>query len=179
MKASIKFNDKAFAKTLADTVKFSSRRAPEVINHIAKDVAIGAIRYTDKASPSKIRANLKKDGLVYRLIRKTGLTREQIKLKAEAFIRARIRSIGYIKAGWYRAAQTFGARGGKVKPGGLADQGRGQKATSRNMVATMENHAVGAVEVSGKALGKAMDERRGQMMKRLQKKLGDSWGKRR
>lgn len=138
----------------------------------------GVIARTEKANAAKIRAALKADGLAYRLIKKTGLTREQIKKKAEALIAMRVRIVGYIKAGWYKASQAFGGRGGKVKPGGLAAQGEGRRAKPSNLTATLTNKTIGAVEVSGPALAKAMDEKRRDMLVYIARKLRQRWGKR-
>jgi hypothetical protein len=181
MKAKMDFKaaERAFSKTLREYTRLSSKTAEDALNRTAKDVAIRAISKTPKADASKVRASLKASGLAYKLLKKTGLKREEIKKKAAALIRARVRSVGYIKAGWYKAARAFGGRGGTTRPGGLAAQGSGEKATSRKLTATLINKTRGAVEVSGQPLAAAIEEKRKDMMVYIARKLREGWGKRR
>lgn len=181
MTPGINFRDteRAFSKTLREYTRLSSKSVPEAVNRTAKDVAIRTIKETDKAEASEIRSALKTNGLAYKLINKTGLKAAEIKKKAEALIRARVRSAGYIRAGWYKAAQAFGGRGGKTKPGGLAEQGKGTKATERTQTATLENKTVGAPEVSGPALARAMESKRKDLLVYIAKKLRKGWGQKR
>jgi hypothetical protein len=181
--ADFKAAEKAFAATLRQYSSFSKLTAAEAINKKAKDVAIRTISRTTKADAAKIEATLRGPGrgggtLVYRLFDKTGMTRAEIKAKAQRLIRARKSAVGYIRAGWYKAAQAFGARGGKIKEGGLAAAGRGVKATPSKTEALLENKALGATEVSGPALAAALDSVRADMMVYIARKLREKWGKR-
>jgi hypothetical protein len=172
-------SSKAFSRTLRRYADLSSKGAQEAINKKAKDVCIRAIRETPKADRGKIKSELEANGLVYRLIKKTGLKRAEIEKKAKAMIRVRQASIAYIKAGWYKAAQAFGGRGGKVRPDGLAAKGSGEKATKGKLTATLTNAAYGAPTVGGDALDRAMESVRKDMMVYLAKKLKGGWGKKR
>lgn len=155
----------------------SSKGAAEAINKKAKDVCIRAIAQTPMADKGAIRTSLQTDGMAYKLVRKTGLTKAQIKQKAAALIRARTGSVRYIKAGWYKAAQVFGGRGGKTRPDGLADKGTGSKASPRDLTAIMENKAFGATEVGQEALSKAVDSVRKDMMVYIARKAREAWGR--
>jgi len=173
--------EKAFTKTMAKYAEVSSKETADAINHQARKVAISAIKETKKAERAAVQAYLegpaRKGGkMPYPLIKKEGLTRKQIEAKAKRFVRLKLRSLGYIKAGWYKAAQALGARGGKIKPGGLAEKGEGTKARPSKLEATLTNKTVGAVEVSGPALAAAMDRVRKDMMDYLAKKLKKKWG---
>lgn len=167
----------SFSRVMRKYAETSSKGAEEAINKKAKQVCFMAIRETPKADKGAIQTQLEANGLVFRILKKRGLNKAEIAKKAKALIRARKASVAYIRAGWYKAAQAFGGRGGKVKPGGLAEQGSGTKATARKLEATMTNRAVGAPAVGGDALDKAMDHVRKDMMEYLAKKLRAGWGK--
>lgn len=168
-----------FSATIREYLEYSKKEATSELNRRAKNVILKSISRTKKAERAAVKAALETDGLAYKLIKKTGLTRPEIKRKARALISARLKSLGYIKAGWYKAAQAFGGRGGKTKPGGLAEQGKGTKATERKLTATFENLAVGATEVGQDALAAAMDAERADMMTYIARKLREKWGSRR
>jgi hypothetical protein len=179
MKPRIDFgqSSKAFSKTLRRYADLSSKGAAEAINKKAKDVCIRSISQTPMADKGAIKTTLQADGLAFKLVNKTGLTKDQIKQKAAALIRARTGSVRYIKAGWYKALQVFGGRGGKTRPDGLADKGTGSKASPRDLTAVMENKAFGATQVGGDALARAMDSVRKDMMVYIQRKAREAWGK--
>jgi hypothetical protein len=170
--------ERDFSKAMRQYAELSKKEVSEAINKKAKDVAIRAIKYTPRADKSAIESQLRANGLAYKIIKKTGLTRKQIKAKAERLIRLRKRSVGYIRAGWYKAAQAFGARGGKTRPGKRADAGTGKRATPSKTEAVMNNYTKGATTVSGNALARAMEEVRKDMMVYIGRKLGEKWGKR-
>lgn len=170
--------ERDFARAMRQYTELSKKEVAEAINKKAKDVAIRAIKYTPRADKAAIEAQLRANGLVYKIIKKTGLTRKQIKAKAERTIRLRKRGVGYIRAGWYKAAQAFGARGGKVRPGKLADKGTGKRATPSKTEAVMNNYTAGASVVGGMALARAMEEVRKDMMVYIARKLSERWGKR-
>jgi hypothetical protein len=170
--------ERDFAKAMRQYAELSKKEVSEALNKKAKDVAIRAIKYTPKADKERIEQQLRANGLVYKLVKKTGLTKKQIQQKAERMIRARKRSAGYIKAGWYKAAQVFGARGGRTKAKGLAAQGTASKATPSKTEAVMNNYTKGATKVSGQALARSMDEVRKDMMVYIGRKLREKWGKR-
>lgn len=171
--------ERDFAKTMRQYTALSKDLVSDAINKKAKDVAIRSIKYTTRADRAAVEAQLRANGLVYKIIKKTGLTRKQIKAKAERLIKARKRSVGYIRAGWYKAAQAFGARGGKTHPGKLADKGTGKRATPSKTEAVMTNYAKGATTISGPALARGMDEVRKDMMVYIARKLREKWGKKR
>jgi hypothetical protein len=171
-----------FAKTMREYQRLSKREAADALNKKAKDVAIRTISRTPKADKGAIEASLRGPGrgggtLVYRLFQHKGMTRMMADDQAKRFIKARQASIAYIRAGWYKAAQMFGARGGRVRPGGLAEKGSGTKATPGNLTAILENKTVGAEKISGPALSKAMDEVRKDMLVYIARKLREGWGK--
>lgn len=166
-----------FGRVMREYSLMSSKTVAEAINKKAKDVCLRAIRETPVADKGGIEASLRRGGLAHRLIRKKGLKRKEIERKAAALIRARKASVGYIRAGFYKAAQVFGGGGGKTKPGGLAVRGSGKKATPSTLKATITNGARGAVPVAGDALAKAMDEVAKDMLIYIAKKLRAGWGK--
>jgi hypothetical protein len=170
--------EKQFSKTMKQYAELSRKEVSEAINKKATDVAIRAIKYTPRADKQKIESDLRANGLVYKLIKKTGLTRKQAQQKAERMIRRRKASVGYIRAGWYKAAQAFGARGGKTRPNKLAAKGSGIKATRSKTEAILNNAAFGAPNVGIYALARAMDEVRKDMMVYIGRKLKEKWGKR-
>jgi len=170
--------ERDFSKAMRQYAELSKKEVSEALNKKAKDVAIRAIKYTPKADKGQIEQQLRTNGLAYKLIKKTGLSKKQIQQKAERLIRARKRSVGYIKAGWYKAAQVFGGRGGRTKSGGLAEQGTAKKATPSKTEAVMNNYTKGATKVSGQALARSMDEVRKDMMVYIGRKLKEKWGKR-
>ena len=180
----------AFARTMREYQRLSSKEAADALNKKAKDVLLGnskagvtgVIKRTPKADKAAIESQLRgpgRDGgqLVFRLFNHKGMTRMMADDQAKRFIRARQAAVAYIKAGWYKAAQAFGGRGGKVRAGGLAEQGRGTKASPGNLTAILENKTVGAEKVSGPALARAMDEVRKDMLVYIARKLRQGWGK--
>jgi hypothetical protein len=177
MEPRMDFNDSSrnFSATMRQYLQISRRVPKDEINRRAKNVCLKSIRYTEKADKKEIKSALTTNGLAYKLVKKTGLNRKQIKAKVAKFIRARMSSASYIKAGWYKAAVVFGGRGGKLKPGKRADQGTGEKATDSKLTATMTNMAVGATKISGPALAKAMNEEGADMLKYIQRKLAEGW----
>lgn len=171
--------EKDFAKSMRQYAFLSKKEVSEALNKKAKDVAIRAIKYTPRADKDKIESQLRANGLVYKIIKKTGLTRKQIKAKAERMIRLRKRGVGYIRAGWYKAAQVFGARGGKTRPGKRAALGTGKRATPSVTEAIMSNFTIGVTKISAMPLARAMDEVRRDMMPYIARKLKEQWGKKR
>lgn len=184
--------ERSFSKAMSSYTKLSSKTSEEAVNKAAKDVLVGnraggvtgVIALTPKADVKAVKARLNgpgRDGkgkLVYRLIDKRGKSRQEIKELARKFIARTASSVGYIKAGWYRAAQAFGGRGGRVSPKGFAAEGKGKRATESKPEATFENHSTGAVKISGPALSAAMESKRADLLRYVQKKLSDGWGKR-
>ena len=167
--------EKRFATTMRQYARMSSKSASEVVNKKSLDVVIKTIVLTPKSNKSVIREKLKSDGLVYRLLNKTGLKRKQILIKAGRLIRARVSSSTYIKVGWYKAVQAFGGRGGKIREGKSAAMGSGTKATTGNPTAVVINRSIGATKVSGPALRRALELSAEDMMVYIQKKLASGW----
>jgi hypothetical protein len=179
--------EREFAKTMRQYIQLSKKETAEALNKKAKDVLRGnrdggfqgVMALTPKADAAKIEADLRRDGLVYwKLVKKRGLKRAAIEKKAEQIIKARIRGIGYIRAGWFKAARRFGAKGGKTRKG-WASAGYGVKAKPNKTEALFVNKATGAVQVSGPALARAIESVRQDMMKYIARKLKEKWGKRR
>lgn len=185
--------ERDFASAMRQYTKLTSKTSEEALNKAAKDVlsgnskggVTGTIKRTAKADAKKVRAYFTgpgrdgKGSLAYRMVAKQGLKREEIEALVKKFIAAHTRSVGYIKAGWYKAARVFGGRSGRVSELGKAAEGKGKKATSWTLTATMSNHATGATEISGEALAKSMEEKRKDLLVYIADKLSKGWGRKR
>jgi hypothetical protein len=167
----------SFSKTLLDYEKAANKIGEEALNKKGKDVVIKTISKTPKASASGIRGELGRDGLAYRLVKKTGKTRAQIAAAVRKLIAARARSASYIRAGFYKALSVLGGRGGWVRGGGMADKSTGTRATTFDLKVTIVNRTVGAAKVAGTALAQALDEVTADMMVYIQRKLAERWGR--
>jgi L,D-peptidoglycan transpeptidase YkuD (ErfK/YbiS/YcfS/YnhG family) len=177
MKMDFSRTERRFRQTLRQYAEVSKKETSEVINKKGNQLMRITMARTEKASASKIRAELNQNGLAYKLINKTGMKRAEIAAKVKKFISARARSAGYIRAGWFPAARIFGLRGGKNHPGKSAEKGTGKRATPKSLEATIENVTHGAVKVSGPALAEAMEIVRKDMIVYLGRKLRNRWGR--
>ena len=156
-----------------------NKKAQQVLKGYKSAGITGVMTRTPKADPMKIEQELRANGLVYhKLIKKFGKTRKQIEAEAKKIISARKRGVGYIRAGWFKAARKFNVRAGKTRKG-WASAGYGVKATPAKTEAIFTNKAIGAVQVAGHALALSMNEARKDMMKYIARKLGEKWGRKR
>lgn len=174
--------EREFTRTLRQYTELTSKDVADAINKKAKDVAIRTISNTPKADPAKIESELRGPGrgggqLVYRLFNHRNMTREVAADQARRIIRARMTAVAYIKAGWYKAAQAFGARGGKTRAG-WTRAGSGKRATATKPEAVLTNRTIGATLVSGPALAAAVESVRADMMIYIKRKLSERWGQR-
>lgn len=166
-----------FSRTIRQYLIYQKKELAEALNKKAKDVVFRAIRHTKKAEREAVKASLENDRMKYKLVSKPGVPRKETGQKAKRILSARLRSIGYLKAGWYRAAMEFGGRGGRLKPGGLASQGSGTRATTKNLVARAINKSHMASVIGKPALALAMREVQADMMRYIRRKMRESWGK--
>lgn len=177
---------------------YTQKSAAEVLNKKGKDVIANAIRLTPAADGAKIREQLmapptrtRGTALAYALIRKTkqgGTARSRVREKGKrnselksqmlAYVRARVASRNYIKAGFMRAFEVVGGTVRRLRAGKLADRSYGRKATTFHLAVEIVNKTVGAVTIAGPALAKAMDANREDTMEYLKRKLAEGWGKR-
>ena len=170
--------EKAFQGTVREYLRYSKKECSSELNRRARNILMKAVRATPRADRSKVKAALEANGLAYKLIRKTGLKRKEIKAKAKRLISRRLASVGYIAAGWYKALQAFGGRGGKTKEGGLAAAGTGKKSTPSDLKAVFENKAAGAPHIGHQPLADAINEERADMLVYIARKLREGWGRR-
>jgi hypothetical protein len=168
---------KDFQETIRQYLILQKKELSEALNKKALDVTIKAIRHTKRADKEAIRRYLETNRIKYKLVSKKGVPRDETGIKAKRLLSAKLRSAGYIRAGWYKAAQALGGRGGKVRPKGLAARGSGKKATTRDLTARIINEANGASSVGKPALALAMREAQADMMKYIHRKMQESWGK--
>lgn len=174
--AAMKLYAKVSKKEVADAL---NKKAQQVIKGYADAGITGVISRTPVADPMRIEQQLRANGLVYhKLIKKQGKKRKAIEKEAEKIIKARMKSAGYIRAGWYKAARAFRVRAGRTRKG-WASAGYGVKATPNKTEALIVNKAIGAVKVAGHALALSMNEARKDMMKYIARKLGEKWGRKR
>lgn len=81
-----------------------------------------------------------------------------ISTEATKFLNQRYKSIAYIASGWIPAIVKFGGHPkGKVSPGSAINKAQNKLAASGDLIAILENTAVGSGDVGFEALQKSID----------------------
>ena len=192
MSITVKLDMATFRAGVRHKLALSKRTEAEILNKAGRDISLRAIKYTPKADKGAVRANLTTNGTLLRILQSPrasdrlprslqGFTRgthtkEAIDAAAARLLALRLRSIGYIKAGWIKAAQAFGgAKSRKVSSKGNAGKSYGIKATVYHLIATGENMATGAPKVGPAALQKSLDEVGRDMLSYAPKQIASHW----
>lgn len=143
-------NGNQLSAALREVVRVTQKTEAEIVTKAAKDVAFRSAQFTPKTSAAKIRADLRKDDLLSKLasrwLKKTKgvYTRAEHEEAMRKIERARLSHRNAVRVGWFPAIIQLG---GKIRGSkddsfshlGSAARGSGKKATTGNMVSTVEN----------------------------------------
>lgn len=149
-------NVRELQQALREVMKVTTKTEAQIVNGTLKDVAFRASSFTPKTSPAKIRADLRKPGLLPALAskylaRKGKFTREEHADYMRRIVKARASHGAAVRVGWFPAIIALGGniRGSAAASFshlGSAARGRAKKATiSRlqgeivNMIVTRDN----------------------------------------
>ncbi len=179
MKTGIEFDTKSLRDVMQLYAKATKKDEATVINRTAKNFSIKAMMYTPKAEPGKIAGELKaldRDiflALVFKRMRGTSKkgkallvrpkggrgksSRDTMAIAMQKFIKHRMNTSKFMKRGWNKVAQQFGAAFVKVR-GAYAGSKKsyGKKATEQKLEAVFENAAEGSGEVTKEAVDRAL-----------------------
>jgi hypothetical protein len=186
--ADFKLDTSELTKAFEEYRQATQKDMADILNRAGKNVAFKAIRYTPSASKESVRTGLDidvtyKDGhdvllkylVVNAFLKKHGqkaVGGKEMGVAASNFMKGRMKTIGYIKAGWLNAALDFGATLSKRPyPKGFAAKGYGKKASPLNLNAALANFATGANLVGVAGLQRAIDETARDMIDYAQKKM--------
>lgn len=138
-----------FERSLRRMMAVSKRTGAEIINKALKDVAFRAASFTPKTTFGKIRGELNNDlitKMALKWLREKGVpfNKNDVKDAKARIFKARMRSIGALRAGWIPAIQKFGGnyRGAKKIEGGSASDGTAVKATPARISGLIRNAIV-------------------------------------
>ena len=160
------FDTREFTAALRQYEIATRKDEATIVNRAARNVVLRAMSFTPKATGAKIRSELRSKGdMVARIInaraRAKGRkppSRAEMPAAIERFITKRARSAGYIRAGWIKAAQAFGAAaGGRVSEKGNAARGYGRRATASRAFAEIVNTANESLRFGADALQRAIN----------------------
>lgn len=178
MAVEITVDAREFNAALKEYIKVSKRSLTEIVNKRAVNIAFKSIRYTPKATQSRIKRDLKQKSrtnpkapvgaILVNYKRgqagKKGLYGSEMADAVENLRLGRERSSGFIKSGWIGAVQDL-APHAKVfrRPPRIVVKGRpkgyGRPARQGiNPTAEIVNQVAGAVKVGASALQRAMNE---------------------
>lgn len=180
MKTGIQFDTRELRQVMELYAKATKKDEADIINRTARNFAIKALMYTPSAEPGKIAGQLKSldsntfIALVFKILRgksrrgtallvrpKGGRGKsstDTMAIAMQKFIRHRMNTGKYIKRGWNKVAQEFGAGFAKIRgsyPG--SKKSYGKKATERKSEAVFENAAEGSFGVADDAVQRALD----------------------
>lgn len=177
---SFTLDTRQLSRAFREVEKATGKAEADILNRAGRNICLRAIKNTPKADGTKIRAldpKILVAGAVKRMAGQRALRPDFDRLVRKELSR-RLRSVGYIKAGWIMAAKAFGgAQNGKVSKKSLAGQGYGKAATEGHLVAILANCARGADVVGNAAFQAAVDFVAKDMVAYAEKKLAETWKK--
>lgn len=145
----LKPNFSRFNRSLQRMKSVSKKTGAEILNKALKDVAFRAASFTPKTTFGKIRGELNNDlitKMAVKWLREKGapFNKNDVKDAKARIFKARMRSIGALRAGWIPAIQKFGGnyRGAKKLQGGSASDGTAIKATPSRLKGMIRNAIV-------------------------------------
>ena len=168
MKLKMRISTNDFRAALKTYQKATNKDMAEVLNRAGRNVAFKAISFTPMSRLAKHRtyepdgSGTHRSRLFHALATKgtrlgrakKGQGNQQL---AERLYNHRLKSRGYIKAGWIEAAKDFGGRPrARTWPGGRAAKGYGRKASTLRLEAWLFNFSDGAETVGKVPLNRAM-----------------------
>lgn len=162
MKPAMKFDPRAMRRALHEYSRATKKDEAEILNRAGRNVVIRAYRGTDEAQRGRIRSYLSAENnrmagiILAKRGALKGLTRAQVRAKVRKFIAASVRSVRYVKVGFMKAGQAFGAfTNARVNPRSEAAKGFGAKATAARLRAVIGNNSRGADAVALRPLQRA------------------------
>lgn len=193
---------RSFQEAIKFVTSVTPRTCADALNRAGKTAIIGAkgvkgaMQLTPKADRAAIRKVSDKEiaGYVAAKLRKTGklaargakrtkgqFSKAQFKNAIRFERQRRIRAAGYTAfAGWSNAAKAFGGKGVKGVTSStkkLAKHGKGKKATSNDLVATLSNTAPASEDIGFEALQQGVNNAAADMVAYGTKKLQETFDK--
>lgn len=162
MKAGIKIDTREFQKAMREYERATKKDGADILNRAGRNVAFRAAQFTDVASPTKIKSQLRSNNLLAKILAKRGrlkgLNMQERSALFDKVLSARMRSARYIRVGWAKAIAAFGGNATrmKVNPKSEAAKGYGIKASTRRLVAELANNSKGAEKVGLSPLERAI-----------------------
>lgn len=181
MSVKLKVDTSDFQKTLREYMYWNRREEAEIVNKIAKDVALYASKFTPKAVREKIREQVTRDNLGFKIIAKRkgkpGFDQKEMKVAARKMLNARLRSVGYVAAGWFKALADLGVKT-RYNPKSKIREGYAYPAQPKKVAeAVIANAVAGAGKIGSEALQEAIRFKTADMKKYIERKMAEAKGR--
>lgn len=167
----IRLYEKATGKTAAETLNRFMRNVLIRLMRLVKAATLGNIR---RAADPDRKTNSPIARLPWKKAAQAGHRKgEGIGDRARKWFNRRVKSRGYVKAGFIPALRKFGGRTGNARlvPGGDASRGKGRKARDGSLLAAFENFSDGADIVAGPKASQAFSQAADDMETYAQRKM--------